>query len=415
MRTSACTCFYVHVPKLCCSAAVLRWNGASKILAPRTIGTEMSVTPTPLLKPSLAPSLFKPSLPRHGSVHSSSGVPLPQQQETGVQGEVQGGQQQQQQQQEGGPQQPNGFQPSQQQQQQESSIPDPPQDLHPSNGAGWESGAASLAAASSSSPEACQDLTGPSTSTDGTEVKANKAKITAAKFANRIIFGVLLGLAGAGTIAAGTLPFLGIILFIAFQATQEYYGFITSRQMTEGMTPPPPLVSSLTTVLCVSMAVLAYFKPTSLRSGSVLALASFVLLVLEVLVIKKPKFAQMASSLFGLFYCGAFDTMSAYVTVSFCVCCECVCVCVWGESGWESVCIIACVCVCVCVCVRLCINVRMCVCVCVCVCVWRVCACVYQVVLRTYLYHTCTVYGAHARVWSCMYAVFACRQVCMVA
>eukprot|EP00967_Tisochrysis_lutea_P093775 scaffold135947_cov18-Tisochrysis_lutea.AAC.4 len=176
------------------------------------------------------------------------------------------------------------------------------------NGTGPVGAAAAAAAAVTPPSEAYTTAETPSAGPSPIPSPAAKAKSTAAKFANRLIFGVLLGVVGGGTIAAGTLPFLAAILFVAFQATQEYYGFITSRQMTEGMTPPPPLVSSLTTVLCVSMAVLAYFKPTSLRSGSVLALASFILLVLEVLLIKKPKFAQMASSLFGLFYCGRWKT-----------------------------------------------------------------------------------------------------------
>jgi len=121
-------------------------------------------------------------------------------------------------------------------------------------------------------------------------------------FAKRVIAGIVLGLGGAGIVTFGQLPFLGLLLLITYQATQEYYGFITSSGITKGMTPPPPLVSSLTTILCISICVLAYTY--NKRSGTVLAVASFALLVMEVLAIKKPKFSQLASSLFGLFYCG---------------------------------------------------------------------------------------------------------------
>lgn len=40
------------------------------------------------------------------------------------------------------------------------------------------------------------------------------------------------------------------------------------------------------------------------RSGAAMSAAAFCLLVLNVLGTPKPKFAQLASSVFGLFYCG---------------------------------------------------------------------------------------------------------------
>lgn len=124
----------------------------------------------------------------------------------------------------------------------------------------------------------------------------------AGNFANRVFFGITLGLGGAAMIISGGYAFLALLVFVAYQATQEYYGFITSKGITKGMTPPPPLVSALTTVMCISITLLAFFLQA--RSGTVLAVAAFLLLVLEVIAIKKPKFSQLASSVFGLFYCG---------------------------------------------------------------------------------------------------------------
>jgi phosphatidate cytidylyltransferase len=114
--------------------------------------------------------------------------------------------------------------------------------------------------------------------------------------------GLTLGLGGAALITYGQIPFLALIIFIAFQATKEYYAFITSKGIAKGMEPPPPLVSVTTTVLCTSIALLAYL--TQGKSGVVLAITSFILLIMEVLTIKRPKFAQLTSSVFGLFYCG---------------------------------------------------------------------------------------------------------------
>lgn len=132
------------------------------------------------------------------------------------------------------------------------------------------------------------------------------AKSTAKKaqeFANRVIFGLVLGLAAAFVILYARLALLAVALLVTYQATQEYYGFITSKQMSAGMTPPPPFVSAATTVMVTSMALLSYFHQG--KSGTVLAVASFLLLVMNVLALKRPKFSQLASSLFGLFYCGA--------------------------------------------------------------------------------------------------------------
>lgn len=122
------------------------------------------------------------------------------------------------------------------------------------------------------------------------------------QFVNRVVFGVALGLLGGAVVAVGSVPFLLVVILVTYQATREYYGFITSKGIAKGMAPPPPLISVLTTVLCTSIALVAYIYHG--RSGTVLAVAAFLLLVLQVVASKRPKFAQLASSLFGLFYCG---------------------------------------------------------------------------------------------------------------
>ncbi|PNH05770.1 hypothetical protein TSOC_007928, partial [Tetrabaena socialis] len=124
----------------------------------------------------------------------------------------------------------------------------------------------------------------------------------AQEFANRVFFGLLLGLAGAVVILYGKLAMLALLVFVSYQASQEYFGFMTSKQMSKGMPPPPPLVSAATTVMCMGVTIFSHFNHG--RSGTLLAVASFLLLVTQVVVNKRPKFAQLASSVFGLFYCG---------------------------------------------------------------------------------------------------------------
>lgn len=124
----------------------------------------------------------------------------------------------------------------------------------------------------------------------------------ARELANRVFFGLLLGLSGAVVILYGKLAMLALLVFVAYQASREYFGFMSSKQMSKGMPPPPPLVSAATTAMCAGIAVFSHFYHG--KSGTVLAVAAFLLLVIQVVVNKRPKFSQLASSLFGLFYCG---------------------------------------------------------------------------------------------------------------
>ena len=69
------------------------------------------------------------------------------------------------------------------------------------------------------------------------------------------------------------------------------------------MLPPPPLVSALTSAMCIGITVWTYLSNGSITAA--LAVASFAVLSLQLLAVEKPRFSQMTSSVFGLFYCGA--------------------------------------------------------------------------------------------------------------
>lgn len=124
----------------------------------------------------------------------------------------------------------------------------------------------------------------------------------AAELAKRVTYGTLLGIVGGGIILSGKLLYAAMVTLVVFQATQEYYGFITSKGISKGMKPPPPLLSNLTTVLCVSITALSYF--TRGKSAVVLAVTAVLLMALQMASVRKPKFSQLASLVFGLFYCG---------------------------------------------------------------------------------------------------------------
>lgn len=124
----------------------------------------------------------------------------------------------------------------------------------------------------------------------------------ASNFAKRVVFGTILGLGAGIIILYGKVPFLITALFVVYQATQEYFGLVTSKGISQGMDPPPPLISAFTTILCLSITLLTY--TTGIKSGTTMCVAAFLLLVMNVVTHRRPTFGHLTSSVFGLFYCG---------------------------------------------------------------------------------------------------------------
>lgn len=123
----------------------------------------------------------------------------------------------------------------------------------------------------------------------------------------RIIFGSVLGAAGAIVITAGGWLFTSAVCLVAYQATQEFFGFMYSKSASEGHSPPSRIVTALTTVLCLGLSIWSHI--TNGRATAALAVASFAVLAVHVSLTKKPTIAQLASAVFGLFYCGTFGVL----------------------------------------------------------------------------------------------------------
>ena len=121
-------------------------------------------------------------------------------------------------------------------------------------------------------------------------------------FAQRVVFGTLLGLAGAAVIAHGGWPFLATTAFVVYQATQEYFGIVTRRGVARGADAPPRAVSAMTTALCLSVTLATALA--GVKSGTAMCVAAFLLLVINVVGSTRPTFSHLTSSVFGLFYCG---------------------------------------------------------------------------------------------------------------
>ncbi|KAK9864427.1 hypothetical protein WJX84_011325 [Apatococcus fuscideae] len=122
------------------------------------------------------------------------------------------------------------------------------------------------------------------------------------KLALRATAGSVLGIVGAAVILAGGWTFTLVTCLVTYQASQEFFGFVTSQGITAGMDPPPPAVSALTSLMCIALTVWTHVSLG--KSTAALAVSSFIVLSLQLFATEKPRFAQLASSVFGLFYCG---------------------------------------------------------------------------------------------------------------
>lgn len=120
--------------------------------------------------------------------------------------------------------------------------------------------------------------------------------------AARVVFGTALGVAGALVILTGGWCYMISACFVAYQASREYFGFLTSKGISEGMQPPPPLATTITTLCCIGLVFWTFISQG--KSTAALTIAALLVLSLQLLTTKKPRFAQLTSSVFGLFYCG---------------------------------------------------------------------------------------------------------------
>ena len=120
----------------------------------------------------------------------------------------------------------------------------------------------------------------------------------------RALFGSILGLMAAVVIFFGGWAFAAVTCLIAYQCSQEFIGLVNATGIAKGMKPPPPLVSSAISLLCVGLCAWSYVSGGKMASA--MAVAAFLVMSLQLVAVEKPKFSQLTSSVFGLMYCGRF-------------------------------------------------------------------------------------------------------------
>ncbi|XVF22752.1 hypothetical protein REPUB_Repub12eG0198100 [Reevesia pubescens] len=117
----------------------------------------------------------------------------------------------------------------------------------------------------------------------------------------RVVFGLGIGISIGGAVLAGGWVFTVTMAAVVFLGAREYFELVRSHGITAGMTPPPRYVSRVCSVICTLMPILTlYFGNIDVSVAS----AAFVVAMALLLQRGNPRFAQLSSTMFGLFYCG---------------------------------------------------------------------------------------------------------------
>ncbi|KAL3536999.1 hypothetical protein ACH5RR_000365 [Cinchona calisaya] len=123
----------------------------------------------------------------------------------------------------------------------------------------------------------------------------------ASQLKKRVVFGLGIGISAGAVVLAGGWVFTGALAAVVFVGAREYFELVRSRGIAAGMTPPPRYVSRVCSVICALMPIWTlYFGQIDISVTS----AAFVLVITLLLQRGSPRFAQLSSAMFGLFYCG---------------------------------------------------------------------------------------------------------------
>lgn len=130
---------------------------------------------------------------------------------------------------------------------------------------------------------------------------ASEAQHKASQLKKRVVFGLGIGLCVGGVVLAGGWVFTVALSAAVFAGAREYFELVRSRGIADGMTPPPRFVSRVCSVICALMPLVTlYMGQIDVSVTS----AAFIVAMTLLLQRGNPRFAQLSSAMFGLFYCG---------------------------------------------------------------------------------------------------------------
>ncbi|KAI3741206.1 hypothetical protein L1987_58876 [Smallanthus sonchifolius] len=117
----------------------------------------------------------------------------------------------------------------------------------------------------------------------------------------RVVSGFGIGITAGGVVLTGGWVFSVALAAVIFAGTREYFELVRSRGIASGMTPPPRYVSRVCSVICAFMPLFTLYKG---QIDVSVASAAFVVAMALLLQRGNPRFSQLSSTIFGLFYCG---------------------------------------------------------------------------------------------------------------
>ncbi|KAK3195056.1 hypothetical protein Dsin_026366 [Dipteronia sinensis] len=133
------------------------------------------------------------------------------------------------------------------------------------------------------------------------EDSVSESQLKASQLQKRIVFGLGIGISVGGVVLAGGWVFTVALAAAVFIGSREYFELVRSRGITAGMTPPPRYVSRVCSVICAIIPIFTlYFGQIDVSVAS----AAFIVAMALLLQRGNPRFAQLSSTMFGLFYCG---------------------------------------------------------------------------------------------------------------
>ncbi|CAF2113253.1 hypothetical protein HID58_082652 [Brassica napus] len=122
------------------------------------------------------------------------------------------------------------------------------------------------------------------------------------QFKKRVVFGLGIGLSVGGVVLAGGWVFTLAVAAAVLLSAREYFELVRSKGIAQGMTPPPRYLSRVCSVICALMPILTlYFGHIDIAVTSSAFVVAMALLLQRG---RNPRFSQLSSTMFGLFYCG---------------------------------------------------------------------------------------------------------------
>ncbi|GAB4841209.1 Phosphatidate cytidylyltransferase 4, chloroplastic [Ancistrocladus abbreviatus] len=123
----------------------------------------------------------------------------------------------------------------------------------------------------------------------------------ASQMKKRVLSGLGIGISIGSAVLAGGWVFTVAVSAAVYIGAREFFELVRSHGIAAGMTPPPRYVSRVSSVICTLMPILTlYFGHIDVS----VTFAAFVVAIALLLQREKPRFAQLSSTMFGLFYCG---------------------------------------------------------------------------------------------------------------